>query len=80
MHKPAIEVPDCKGTEFKHGQGHGQALVDHTVSLKGPLSVEVFRDNEIGRPFYERYGFEFVADALHAPSGHVSRKMAMPGA
>ncbi len=63
-----------------HGQGHGRALVDHAVSLKGPLSVEVFRDNKIGRPFYERYGFDFVADELHAPSGQVSRKMAMPGA
>ncbi|UWQ22249.1 GNAT family N-acetyltransferase [Jannaschia sp. W003] len=63
-----------------HGRGHGRALVDHAVALKGPLTVEVFRDNELGRPFYERYGFEFVGDELHEPSGHVSRKMAMPGA
>ena len=63
-----------------HGQGHGRALVDHAVSLKGPLSVEVFRDDKIGRPFYERYGFDFLADELHAPSDQVSRKMAMPGA
>ncbi|MDO6587416.1 GNAT family N-acetyltransferase [Salipiger sp. 1_MG-2023] len=62
-----------------HGRGHGRALVDHAVTLKGPLTVEVFRDNMIGRPFYERYGFQCVADELHEPSGHVSRKMAMPG-
>lgn len=64
----------------RHGRGYGRALVDHAVALKGPLNVEVFRDNTIGRPFYERYGFEFAGDALHEPSGQVSRKMAMPGA
>ncbi|MEP4036557.1 GNAT family N-acetyltransferase [Pseudophaeobacter sp.] len=63
-----------------HGRGYGRALVDHAVGFKGPLKVEVFRDNQIGRPFYERYGFEFVEDELHAPSGQVNRKMAMPGA
>ncbi len=63
-----------------HGRGYGRALVDHAVGLKGPLKVEVFRDNQIGRPFYERYGFEFVEDELHAPSMQVNRKMAMPGA
>ncbi|WP_299654086.1 GNAT family N-acetyltransferase [uncultured Tateyamaria sp.] len=63
-----------------HGRGFGRALVDHAFALKGPLTVEVFRDNAIGRAFYERYGFVMVADALHEPSGHVSRKMAMPGA
>jgi len=66
--------PACRG------QGYGRALVDHAVGLKGPLRVEVFRDNQIGRPFYERYGFEFVEDEFHALSGQVNRKMAMPGA
>lgn len=63
-----------------HGKGYGRALVDHAHALKGPLKVEVFRDNAVGRSFYERYGFEFVADELHEPSGQVNRKMAMPGA
>lgn len=63
-----------------HGKGYGKALVDHAVALKGPLKVEVFRDNAIGRPFYERYGFEFVSDELHEPSGQTNRKMSMPGA
>ncbi|MCG8494371.1 MAG: GNAT family N-acetyltransferase, partial [Sneathiellales bacterium] len=39
-----------------HGKGHGRAMVDHVVGLKGPLKVEVFKDNRHGRPFYERYG------------------------
>jgi len=64
----------------RHGKGYGRALVDHACGLKGPLKVEVFRDNAVGRPFYERYGFEIVADEVHEPSGQVNRKMAMPGA
>ncbi|MFD3191593.1 GNAT family N-acetyltransferase [Sedimentitalea sp. HM32M-2] len=63
-----------------HGKGYGRVLVDHACALKGPLKVDVFRDNVVGRPFYERYGFEFVADELHEPSGQMNRKMAMPGA
>lgn len=64
----------------RHGRGYGKALVDHAVALKGPLKVEVFRDNAIGRRFYERCGFEFAGDEVHEPSGQVSWKMAMPGA
>lgn len=63
----------------KHGMGFGRALVDHAVAIKGPLKVVVFRDNNIGRPFYERYGFVLVAEALHEASGQVVHEMAMPG-
>lgn len=62
----------------KHGRGYGKALVDHAVAVKGPLKVDVFRDNKIGRPFYERYGFVLVAEALHEPSGQIVHQMAMP--
>lgn len=62
----------------KHGKGYGKALVDYAVAIKGTLKVEVFRDNQIGRPFYERYGFGFVTEALHEPSGQIVRKLAMP--
>lgn len=63
-----------------HGHGHGRTMVDHVVALKGPLCVEVFKENKIGQPFYERYGFEFVDEYLHEQSGAVTLKMAMPGA
>lgn len=63
-----------------HGHGFGRSMVDHVVELKGPLRVEVFKDNKVGRPFYERYGFEFVEDYLHEQSGAVTVKMSMPGA
>lgn len=62
----------------KHGMGFGKALVDHAVNLKGPLKVDVFRENEVGRSFYERYGFELVAEEAHEPSGQIVRKLAMP--
>ncbi|MGD9714449.1 MAG: GNAT family N-acetyltransferase [Thermomicrobiales bacterium] len=64
----------------KHGKGYGRAMVDHAVAIEGPLRVEVFRDNQIGCSFYERYGFESVADERHEPSGAIVRKMAMAGA
>lgn len=63
----------------RHRRGYGIALVDHAVAIKGPLTVEVFRNNRIGRPFYERYGFALVAEERHEPSGQIVLKMAMPG-
>lgn len=63
-----------------HGKGFGKALVDHAVSLHGPLRVEVFKRNTIGRRFYDRYGFQFEAEYLHEPSGELTLKMAMPSA
>lgn len=62
----------------KHGRGYGKALVDHAFAMKGPLKVDVFRDNKVGRAFYERYGFGLVTEATHEPSGQVVRKLAMP--
>lgn len=62
-----------------HGQGLGKALIDHVAALKGPLRVDVFAQNAVGRPFYERYGFETRAAYLHGASGHMLIRMAMPG-
>lgn len=65
---------------LQHGNGFGRAMVDHAVALKGPLRVEVFKENAIGRPFYERYGFVFVEEYLHEASAQVTVKMSMPRA
>ena len=62
----------------RHGKGIGKALVDHAFAIKGPLKVEVFRDNRVGLPFYERYGFVLVAQELHQPTGLIVLKLAMP--
>ncbi len=58
-----------------HGAGLGRAMVDFVVDLTGPVTVRVFRDNQIGRKFYEGYGFKFLEDEFHEPSGHWLQKM-----
>lgn len=52
-----------------HGKGVGKALMGKAQELHGDLEVEVFKANVIGCKFYERYGFEYVADKLHEPTG-----------
>lgn len=62
----------------QQGKGMGRQMVDHVVSLKGPLTVEVFKANKIGLPFYERYGFEVTGEGAFAVTGDQTFKMAMP--
>ncbi|MBU2868687.1 GNAT family N-acetyltransferase [Pacificibacter marinus] len=62
----------------QHGKGMGRQMIDHVVSLKGPLKVEVFKDNKIGLPFYERYGFEITGEDIFDVTGDETFKMAMP--
>lgn len=62
-----------------HGKGYGRAMVDHAVQLHGPLRVEVFEANAIGRRFYDGYGFVTGEAYAHEPSGQTVLKMAMPG-
>ena len=52
-----------------HGKGVGKALMDQAHALHGDLEVEVFKENSIGRAFYLRYGFEFLEQKLHEPTG-----------
>lgn len=61
-----------------HGKGLGRKIVDHALDLKGPLKVDVFKNNAIGRRFYDSYGFLYVEEYTHQPSGEVTLKMAMP--
>lgn len=59
-----------------HGRGLGRALVDKAVSDKGSLVVEVFKENPIGRRFYERYGFHERDEFVHEASGEVTLRLA----
>ena len=59
-----------------HGQGIGRALMDTAVDMKGDVTVDVFKQNEIGRRFYDGYGFKAVKEYLHEPSGQVTITMA----
>ena len=59
-----------------HGRGLGRAMVDHTVMRKGPLRVEVFEKNSIGRRFYATYGFVETGRVQHQPAGEVLLQLA----
>ena len=52
-----------------HGKGVGKALMDKAQELHGDLEVEVFKENSIGRKFYSRYGFKYLEEKLHEPTG-----------
>ena len=67
-------------TPHMHGRGFGRQLVDHVVAQKGPLTVEVFKDNKIGLPFYKKYGCSTFAEGLFEASGDETYKMAMHNA
>lgn len=60
-----------------HGNGLGRMMVDHAVDLHGPLTVEVFQANAIGRHFYDRYGFKQTGEYLQEPTGQVVLQLAM---
>ncbi len=42
-----------------HSNGIGAQLVNFIREFHNKLEVEVFRENIIGRAFYNKYGFEF---------------------
>ena len=47
-----------------HSKGTGTALVNHMKSLFDELEVEVFDQNKIGKPFYEKYGFKVIKEYI----------------
>ncbi len=58
-----------------HGQGHGKAMVDKAVAEKEHLEVEVFRENIVGRRFYDAYGFRELEEFIHEQSGQPTIRM-----
>lgn len=62
----------------EQGKGMGRQMVDHIFAIKGLLTAEVFKDNKIGLPFYERYGFVVFGEGVFDASGDETFKMAMP--
>lgn len=48
-----------------HGRRIGKALMDKARELHGNLVVEVFKENAIGREFYDKYGFEYLGESVH---------------
>ncbi|WP_436514590.1 GNAT family N-acetyltransferase [Ekhidna sp. To15] len=45
-----------------HSKGIGTALVKHINQFHSELEVEVFKDNKIGKPFYEKSGFSTIKE------------------
>ena len=52
-----------------HGMGVGKALMDKARSLHSSLELDVFKENSIGRKFYDRYGFIVQNETLDEGSG-----------
>jgi len=47
-----------------HSKGVGTALVNHMNNFHDSLEVEVFKENNIGKPFYIKYGFKIIKEYL----------------
>lgn len=53
-----------------HSQEIGTKLVDFIKKEQSNLEVEVFEKNQIGRAFYNKYGFEKMKDYYHEESAN----------
>ena len=57
------------------GRGIGRELMDHARSIRDFLELLVFKDNKVGRHFYERYGFHQVGEELHEETGFMQLRL-----
>ena len=53
----------------RQGRGIGRALMDHARASRDHLELDVFEANEIGRAFYDAYGFDIVGERLDKETG-----------
>lgn len=58
-----------------HSKGIGTSLVNHMKQFHDELEVEVFEKNEIGKPFYQKYGFKTIKEYIHEESKHKVLRM-----
>ena len=59
----------------QHFKGVGTALVNFIGKIHKELEVEVFKDNKIGRAFYDKYGFKIIKEYFHEESSQVLIRM-----
>ena len=62
-----------------HGQGFGRALMNKARSIHVTLEVDVFKENNIGRDFYHRYGFNVQAEKVHKETGNKVLRLVFAG-
>ncbi|MDW7691817.1 GNAT family N-acetyltransferase [Flammeovirgaceae bacterium SG7u.111] len=58
-----------------HSKGIGSKLVKHIRQFHEGLEVEVFRENKIGLPFYEKLGFETFKEYTMEETGQKVLRM-----
>jgi len=58
-----------------HGTGAGWALMEKACQLHPCLEVEVFKENSIGRKFYDRCGFQLMHELNHEATGQMLLRM-----
>ena len=58
-----------------HGKGIGRALMEHAKSIRTYLELDVFKDNKIGRNFYDKCGFLKVSEHLHEETGFMQLRL-----
>ena len=55
--------------------GIGRELMEHAKSLRPFLELYVFKENKIGRNFYDKCGFIKVAEHLHEETGFMQLRL-----
>lgn len=63
----------------KHGKGIGKKLMDFVGQFHDTLEVEVFKDNKIGRVFYDKYGFKLMKEYVHEETNRKVLRMKLEG-
>lgn len=61
-----------------HREGIGRALMDEARASRDHLELDVFEANEIGRAFYQRYGFRVVGERLEEATGLRILRLRLP--
>ena len=63
----------------RQGQGIGKELMDLVCQFHKEVEVEVFKDNKIGRRFYDKYGFKVIKELMHEETNRPVLRMKYAG-
>ncbi len=50
-------------------------MMDHARSIRDFLELDVFKDNKVGREFYEECGFHLVKEHLDEETGFMQLRL-----